>query len=64
MAILVYDISNKSSFESIQKWYDTVLEERGDDLILGLLGNKMDLEKRQVSTEEGFKKAEKMEAIF
>lgn len=45
-------------------WYRDIKNERGDDIILGLLGNKIDLEDRQVSTVEGFKRAEEIKAIF
>ncbi len=54
----MYDITNRQSFENIDSWYENIKNERGDDIILGLLGNKIDLEKREVTTEEGFKKAE------
>ncbi len=45
-------------------WYDQILNERGDDIILGLLGNKIDLTNREVTTEEAFKYAEGIKAIF
>ena len=64
VAILVYDITRKSSFDNIKSWYDNILNERGDDIILGLLGNKNDLVNREVTTEEGFKKAEEIGALF
>ena len=64
IAILVYDVSNRKSFDSIESWWENIRSERGDDFVLGLLANKVDCEKREVSTEEGFKKAEKMNALF
>lgn len=64
VAILVYDITRKSSFDNIKSWYENILNERGDDIILGLLGNKNDLVNREVTTEEGFKKAEEIGALF
>ena len=40
------------------KWVDDVRAERGNDVIIVLVGNKTDLnDKRQVTTEEGEKKA-------
>jgi Ras-related protein Rab-6A len=64
VAILVYDVCNRESFDNIKSWYENIKNERGDDIILGLLGNKIDLEKRAVTTEEGFKKAEEINALF
>ena len=64
VAILVYDVTKKSSFENVKMWYDSIVSERGDDIILGLLGNKIDLEDREVTTQEGFKEAEKIGALF
>ena len=64
VAIMVYDVNNRASFDSIDSWYENIKSERGDDIIFGLLGNKIDLDNRQVTTEEGFKKAEKLSALF
>ncbi|KAK5773994.1 hypothetical protein RI543_004751 [Arxiozyma heterogenica] len=60
VAIVVYDITKKKSFEFIDKWIEDVRNERGEDnVILCVVGNKSDLsDERQVSTEEGEKKAE------
>lgn len=64
VAIIVYDVTRKESFENVLDWYENIQNERGDEIILGLLGNKIDLEDRQVSTVEGFKRAEEIKAIF
>ena len=61
---MVYDVSRRSSFDNIQGWYENILNERGDDIILGLLGNKTDLPDKEVTTQEGFEKAEKIGALF
>ena len=59
VAIVVYDITKKKSFEFIDKWIEDVKNERGEDnVILCIVGNKSDLsDERQVSTEEGEHKA-------
>ena len=57
-------MTKKKSFENIKNWHENILNEWGDDLILGLLGNKIDLPDRQVTTEEGFKKAEEIKALY
>lgn len=64
-AIVVYDITNANSFQQTSKWIDDVRTERGSDVIIMLVGNKTDLsDKRQVSTEEGEKKAKELNTMF
>jgi small GTP-binding protein len=52
--ILVYDVTNRSSFENIDKnWYREV-KKASPNIVLILVGNKIDLEsKRVVSRDEG-----------
>ena len=66
VAVVVYDVSNRASFLNTSKWVDDVSGERGNDVIICLVGNKTDLggEKRQVSTEEGEEKASKDGLLF
>ena len=48
--LLVYDISRRSSFESIEKWLNEVRDHADQKVEIILVGNKNDLEnKRQVS---------------
>ena len=53
--LLVYDITNKKSFDRLKNFYvDQIKNNCKEDIIIELLGNKSDLEdKRQVSIEEG-----------
>ena len=56
---------DKNSFTNTSKWVDDVRAERGNDVIIVLVGNKTDMtEKRQVSTEEGEKKAKEFNIMF
>ena len=58
-SLLIYDITNKKSFENIEKWISDLKANTGDNISMILLGNKTDLEeKRAVSIEEGKNKAE------
>lgn len=53
VAVVCYDITSKKSFSSLEKWVSDVRMERGDDVILVIVGNKSDLSaRRQVSVEE------------
>ncbi|KAI9591898.1 ras family-domain-containing protein [Syncephalis fuscata] len=65
VAVVVFDIANRNSFVNTDKWIDDVRAERGNDVIIVLVGNKTDLvDKRQVSTEEGEKKAAELNVMF
>ena len=56
LAILVYSIDNKSSFENLEIWLNEIKEKGNPDVKIFLVGNKNDLiENREVSTEEGEK---------
>ena len=50
VAVVVYDISSMKTFQQTKKWIDDVRGERGDDVIVVLVGNKTDLgdSKREV----------------
>lgn len=54
VAVICYDITNKKSFNNLNKWIKDVKLERGDDVIIVLVGTKSDLanDKRQVTVED------------
>ena len=55
VALLVYDINDKNSFEALNNWYNMLLNNSYGHSIF-LIGNKNNLEKeRQVTKEEGEK---------
>lgn len=57
--------TDANSFHQTSKWIDDVRTERGSDVIIMLVGNKTDLsDKRQVSTEEGERKAKELNVMF
>ena len=63
--LLIYDISNKNSFDSIPKWFSDILNVKDDEAVFGLIGNKNDLnDKREVTYEEGKKLADEKNIIF
>ncbi|KAJ1038368.1 hypothetical protein NDA14_004600 [Ustilago hordei] len=65
VAVVVYDITNRASFQNTSKWVDDVRAERGNDVIIVLVGNKTDLsDKRQVTTDEAEKKAQEFNVMF
>lgn len=65
VAVIVYDITDRASFLNSSKWIDEVRTERGNDVVLMLVGNKTDLsDRRQVSSEEGAAKAKEEGVLF
>ena len=54
LAILVYSIDDKNSFENLDKWLNDIKTQSNPDIKIFLIGNKVDLEdKRQISKEKG-----------
>ena len=54
LAIIVYSITDASSFESIDTWLKELKSNSSPDIKVFLIGNKIDLEKQRViSTEQG-----------
>ena len=65
VAIVVYDVTSRDSFLSVEKWIEDAKALRDDDVLLILAANKTDLaDHRQVSNEEGKEYAEKMNLLF
>ena len=65
VAVVVYDISSRKSFENTRKWVDDVRGERGQDVIIVLVGNKTDLgDKREVTQQMGEEEAKRCGALF
>ena len=63
--LLIYDITDRESFDSMPKWIQEVLQVKNSEAVFVLIGNKIDLEdKRQISFEEGKKFAEENNYIF
>ena len=64
-AFIVYDITRKNSFDSIDKWISDVTAVADKKISIVLIGNKNDLEdQRQVTKEQGEDKANKLEVAF
>ena len=64
VAIIVYDISNRGSFESVKGWVEDIKNQRGEDTVLAIVGNKLDLDQRNVTEEEGKQIANQYKALF
>ena len=63
--LLMYDISNKETFDAITGWIESIKEVKGNDFPIELIGNKCDLiEKRVIQKEEGQKIADDNGFLF
>jgi small GTP-binding protein len=64
-AILVYDVTNKHSFEKLKNWIDVLQNRVSKDSKLMIIGNKTDLlNSREVSTQEGKDFASSLNIFF
>ena len=54
VCLLVYDVTNRQSFEKLDFWLNDVKESCDENVIFVCVGNKIDLE-RVVAKEEGLK---------
>ena len=63
--ILIYDVTDISTFKSVPDWIQSAREKKGENYPMIILGNKIDLkEKRQIKEEEGKNFAENKRMAF
>jgi small GTP-binding protein len=62
--LIVYDISNRQSFEGLKDWHQLSHERAPDAARIILIGNKADLSNRTTSIAEGVEFAHSISAIF
>lgn len=63
-ALLVYDISRRDTFNHLARWLEEARQHANPKMVIMLIGNKSDLEKREVSFEEGEQFANENGLIF
>ena len=64
-ALVVYDITQKKTFENIEKWVNDLKAAGDPKITIILIGNKNDLDdKRQVSKDQGEEKARSFGCAF
>ena len=62
---IVYDITNETSFDNVEKWYEQIQSETSKEIPIVLVGNKCDLEnERKIPTEKGKDKAKNLKCAF
>ena len=63
--IIMFDVTNKKSFENIKKWNEIITRVAHPNVILILIGNKVDLQdSREVSSEEGMELAKELKIYY
>ncbi|KAG6907012.1 hypothetical protein DXG01_010915 [Tephrocybe rancida] len=63
--ILVYDVSNRESFDALPRWYSELETYVSSSVVKIVVGNKVDKEfSRQVSADEGQAFAKRMNSLF
>jgi len=55
-AIIVYDITKQSSFETMTHWVDELRQRASPNIVLGIAGNKVDLENQRTVPKETVEK--------
>lgn len=64
-ALLVYDITRRETFNHLTRWLEEARQNANANMVIMLIGNKLDLEhRRAVSFEEGKKFADENDLIF
>ncbi|KAF4660239.1 Ras- protein Rab-2A [Perkinsus olseni] len=63
-ALLVYDISRRDTFNHLTRWLEEARQNSNPNMVIMLIGNKCDLERREVSYEEGAQFAKGNNLIF
>ncbi|MHA1674861.1 MAG: Rab family GTPase [Promethearchaeota archaeon] len=51
-ALVVFDVTSQQSFEALEDWIQSLIEIRGNDVPMIIIGNKIDLESERVITDE------------
>ena len=63
ICIFIYDINNPDTFEALNYWVKTVEEILGNNVVYGVVANKIDLEEI-VDKKKGEELANKLDALF
>ena len=62
--VVVYGLDDKKSFENVKQWVEEIDRYAGEGVVKLLVGNKCDVEARQVTREEAEKFAEELKMRY
>ena len=63
-ALVVYDLTKPASLTKAKHWVAELQRQASPGIVIALVGNKMDLEERKITTEEGQSYAEEESLLF
>ena len=63
-AVIVFDVNKRESFDLATKWFEEVNRFSEKSITIILVGNKIDLDKREVSNQEARELAEKYKGLY
>lgn len=64
-ALIVYDITRKDSFDSVEKWLSDLKNNGEEKMVIMAIGNKCDMvNERVISTQDGEAKAQRNNIVF
>ncbi|KAH0792490.1 small GTP-binding protein [Histomonas meleagridis] len=64
IALIVFDLTNPTSLNSVTDWYNRLNDANQGSVVACLVGNKIDLQNRQVSQEQGEAVAAEIKALY
>lgn len=62
--LLMYSVNERQSFQNIISWMKQIKTNNAENVVIFLVGNKCDLEDRQVEKEEGEEMAKEHKLVF
>ncbi|EGR32356.1 Ras family protein, putative [Ichthyophthirius multifiliis] len=64
-AIIVFDVTNKESFNNIERWLKDYRDNRGNDASCVLIGNKIDMKQiREISQQQAEEKGKMLNMLY
>lgn len=64
IAFLVYDVTNRTSFENLDRWLEDIRRNCKPHVVIALVGNKTDCPNREIDATEGIRFADKHGLLF
>ncbi|XP_018101845.1 EF-hand calcium-binding domain-containing protein 4B isoform X2 [Xenopus laevis] len=63
--VIMYDVTSKDTFSAVQYWLSCIMNKTQDDIVILLMGNKIDCEvEREVTTADGEELAQEYKLLF
>jgi len=62
--IIVYDVTNRESFDNVRQWMQEIDKFASESVNKLLVGNKCDLDSREITTEEGQELSKQFDVPF